>query len=34
MAYPEYTGTIERELLKRNPPADTAPASASWPARR
>lgn len=23
--YPEYTGTIVRELLKRNPPADTPP---------
>ena len=23
--YPEYTGTIVRELLKRNPPADAAP---------
>ena len=25
--YPEYTGTIERELLKRNPPADAPPAT-------
>jgi osmoprotectant transport system permease protein len=25
--YPEYTGTIERELLKRNPPADATPAT-------
>ena len=32
--YPGYTGTIERELLMRNPPADAPPASASWLARR
>jgi osmoprotectant transport system permease protein len=25
--YPEYTGTIERELLKRNPPAGAPPAT-------